>query len=124
MDALTESEKFTVDEFIPALAKGGFIDEAKKKEIAAKVSRYSGLSEKTVLQHNLIVPVSYFWKDLLREKGLTIGRLDSRYLGIDRQQAGDSPDYNYSRHQLLSPRCIEIQNRLAIQHVWSCASMG
>lgn len=94
MDALAESEKFTVDEFIPALAKGGFIDEAKKKEIAAKVSRYSGLSEKTVLQHNLVVPVSYFWKDLLREKGLTIGRLDSRYLGIDRQQAGDSPDYN------------------------------
>jgi carboxypeptidase C (cathepsin A) len=94
MDALAESEKFTVDEFIPALAKGGFIDDAKKKEIAAKVSRYSGLSEKTVLQHNLIVPVSYFWKDLLREKGLTIGRLDSRYLGIDRQQAGDSPDYN------------------------------
>jgi carboxypeptidase C (cathepsin A) len=94
MDALAESEKFTVDEFIPALAKGGFIDDAKKKEIAAKVSRYSGLSEKTVLQHNLVVPVSYFWKDLLREKGLTIGRLDSRYLGIDRQQAGDSPDYN------------------------------
>jgi carboxypeptidase C (cathepsin A) len=94
MDVLAESEKFTVDEFIPALAKGGFIDEAKKKEIAAKVSRYSGLSEKTVLQHNLVVPVSYFWKDLLREKGLTIGRLDSRYLGIDRQQAGDSPDYN------------------------------
>jgi carboxypeptidase C (cathepsin A) len=94
IDALAESEKFTVDEFIPALAKGGFIDDAKKKEIAAKVSRYSGLSEKTVLQHNLVVPVSYFWKDLLREKGLTIGRLDSRYLGIDRQQAGDSPDYN------------------------------
>jgi carboxypeptidase C (cathepsin A) len=94
MDVLAESEKFTVDEFIPALAKGGFIDDTKKKEIAAKVSRYSGLSEKTVLQHNLVVPVSYFWKDLLREKGLTIGRLDSRYLGIDRQQAGDSPDYN------------------------------
>lgn len=94
MDALAESEKFTVDEFIPALAKGGFIDDAKRKEIAGKVSRYSGLSEKTVLQHNLVVPVSYFWKDLLREKGLTIGRLDSRYLGIDRQQAGDSPDYN------------------------------
>lgn len=93
-DALTESEAFTIDEFIPALAKGGFLEEQKKKQIATKVARYSGLSEKTILQHNLIVPTQYFWKDLLREKGLTVGRLDSRYLGIDKQQAGDKPDYN------------------------------
>lgn len=93
-DALAESEKFTVNEFIPALTQGGFIDDAKRKEIAAKVSRYSGLSEKTILHHNLAVPTGYFWKDLLREKGLTIGRLDSRYLGIDKQQAGSGPDYN------------------------------
>jgi carboxypeptidase C (cathepsin A) len=30
----------------------------------------------------------------LRDKGFTIGRLDSRYRGIDRQDAGSSPDYN------------------------------
>lgn len=94
MDVLAESEKFTVNEFIPALTLGGFVDESKRKEVAAKVARYSGLSEKTVLQHNLVVPTGYFWKDLLRDKGLTIGRLDSRYLGIDKQQAGDGPDYN------------------------------
>lgn len=94
MDALAESEKFTVNEFIPALTLGGFMDESKRKDIASKVARYSGLSEKTVLNHNLTVPTNYFWKDLLREKGLTIGRLDSRYLGIDKQQAGDGPDYN------------------------------
>ncbi|MCW5910491.1 MAG: carboxypeptidase [Cyclobacteriaceae bacterium] len=94
LQALDESEKFTVNEFIPALTLGGFIDDAKRKEIAKKVARYSGLSETTVHHHNLAVPVNYFWKDLLREKGLTIGRLDSRYLGIDKQQAGSSPDYN------------------------------
>lgn len=94
MDALAESEKFTVDEFIPTLTRGGFLDEAKRKEVAARVARYSGLSVETILQHNLTVPTNYFWKDLLRNKGLTIGRLDSRYLGIDRMEAGDSPDYN------------------------------
>jgi carboxypeptidase C (cathepsin A) len=94
MDVLAESEAFTVNEFIPALSRGGFLEEAKKKQIAASVSRYSGLSERTVMQHNLAVPTQYFWKDLLREKGFTVGRLDSRYLGIDKQQAGSSPDYN------------------------------
>jgi carboxypeptidase C (cathepsin A) len=91
---LAESEAFSVDELIPALSKGGFIDDAKRKQIAAKVARYSGLSEKTILDHNLAVPTQYFWKDLLREKGFTVGRLDSRYMGIDKQGAGDSPDYN------------------------------
>lgn len=91
---LPEVEAFTVDELLPALAKGGFLDPAQRARIAAKVARYSGLSEQTVLQHNLSVPVEYFWKDLLRDKGYTVGRLDSRYLGMDKTQAGAKPDYN------------------------------
>lgn len=93
-DVLAEVETFTLNEFIPALSKGGFIDPTQRKEMAAKVARYSGLSETTVLQHNLAVPTSYFWKDLLRTRGQTVGRLDSRYLGIDRMDAGSGPDYN------------------------------
>jgi carboxypeptidase C (cathepsin A) len=93
-DALSESEKFTVDEFIPALAKGGFIDPAKRKEIAGKVSRYSGISEEVILNHNLAVPTQFFWKELLRDKGFTVGRLDSRYKGIDKMGAGERPDFN------------------------------
>ena len=93
-EVLAESEKFTIDEFLPALAKGGFIDDQKKTEIAAKVARYSGLSEGAVLQQNLAVPTGYFWKELLRDKSFTIGRLDSRYRGIDAKDAGSTPDYN------------------------------
>lgn len=93
-DILPEVEDFTVNELIPALAKGGFLDEAKKKELAAKMSRYTGLSEKAILQSNLVIPSNFFWKELLRDKGFTVGRLDSRYRGIDEQDAGDRPDYN------------------------------
>ncbi|MBX2913724.1 MAG: carboxypeptidase [Cyclobacteriaceae bacterium] len=94
LDVLAESEKFTIDEFIPALSKGGFIDPTYRKEIAGKVARYSGLKEETVLNHNLAVPTQYFWKDLLRTEGFTVGRLDSRYKGIDKMAAGSSPDFN------------------------------
>lgn len=91
---LPEVENFTINELLPVLSMGGFLDEAKKKAIATKMARYSGLSEKAILQNNLDVPLQYFWKELLRDKGYTVGRLDSRYKGIDRKDAGDKPDFN------------------------------
>ena len=91
---LPEVEDFTINQLIPALAKGGFLEDEKKKSIASKMARYSGLTEKVILQRNLIVTPSFFWKELLRDKGYSVGRLDSRYLGIDRQEGGESPDYN------------------------------
>ncbi|GAB1445959.1 carboxypeptidase [Flammeovirgaceae bacterium] len=93
-DMLPEVEKYTINELIPAIAMGGFLDDAKKKETAAKMARYSGLSETFILQNNLDISVSAFWKELLRDKGYTTGRLDSRYLGIDRMDAGENPDYS------------------------------
>lgn len=92
---LEEAERFTINELLPAMAMGGFLDPEKKKAMAAGMARYSGLSEKTILQHNLDVPEQFFWKDLLRERGgYTVGRLDSRYKGVDRKEAGEAPDYN------------------------------
>jgi carboxypeptidase C (cathepsin A) len=87
-------EDFTINQYIPALAKGGFIDTALKQKIAKQVADYSGLSVEFVLQNNLDIPNSFFWKELLRDRSQTIGRLDSRYLGIDEKDAGSRPDYN------------------------------
>lgn len=93
-EVLAEVEAFTVEEYMPALAHGGFLDAGRRQDIATRVARYSGLTPQTVLSHNLAVPTSFFWKDLLREEGFTVGRLDSRYRGISRQTAGDRPDSN------------------------------
>lgn len=94
LDMLPEVEAFTINEYIPAMVRAGSLSEQEKKQIAAKVARYSGLSEKAVLQNNLDIGTSFFWKELLRDKGYTVGRLDSRYLGIDKADAGVRPDFN------------------------------
>lgn len=94
MEILPEAEEFTIQEFIPALAKGGSLSEARKNEIAEKASYYSGLSKEAFLNHNLRVSTSFFWKDLLRDEELTIGRLDSRYRGMDRENAGTRYDFD------------------------------
>lgn len=94
LEVLPESEDYAINTLIPALAKGGFIGETEKNAIAEKMAYYSGLSKKEILDQNLVVPVQYFWKNLLKDRGFNVGRLDSRYLGIDRQLAGLRPDYS------------------------------
>jgi carboxypeptidase C (cathepsin A) len=91
---LPEVEEFTLGEVLPALARGGFLDPARRRDIAQRMARYSGLSEQAFLNHNLAVPTGFFWKELLRDQGLTVGRLDSRYRGIDRMDAGDRYDHD------------------------------
>lgn len=93
-DLLPEVEQWTLDTFLPAVARGGSLSAVDRDAIASQAARYAGLEKQDFLDHNLRVPTSYFWKDLLREEGLTIGRLDSRYRGVDRQDAGVSYDFD------------------------------
>lgn len=93
-EILPEVERFTVDEYIPALTRGGFIDDAKRREIAGKVARYAGVSESFVLNNNLAIPINHWRKELMRDQRLTVGRLDARYQGVDRTAAGISYDYD------------------------------
>ncbi len=91
---LPEVEAFTVNELMPAIAQGGVLNADKKKEVIKKLARYIGIGETEVARYSMTIPFDYFWKELLRDKGKTVGRLDSRYIGIDKLDAGDNPDYN------------------------------
>jgi carboxypeptidase C (cathepsin A) len=93
-DLLEEVENYTINELTPVLVKGGFTETSQKEAAAEKMAYYSGISKEVILQNNLDVDYRYFWKELKRKDGVTVGRLDSRYLGIDAKEAGDSPDYN------------------------------
>ncbi|WP_440998811.1 S10 family peptidase [Fodinibius sp. SL11] len=94
-DILGEVETYTVDTYIPALTRGGAISDSLKQRIAEKVSYYSGIDQEKILDRNLRMSTSFFWKELLRdEKELTVGRLDSRYRGQDRENAGNRYDYD------------------------------
>lgn len=93
-ELLPEVEKFALNELLPAIAKGYSISKEERDAIVKKMARYSGLSETVIKQNNLDIPTSLFWKELLRDQGYTVGRLDSRYLGLDRRDGGEKPDFN------------------------------
>jgi len=100
---LAEVEAFALSEYMLALAKGDRLPKAEREAIAAKLSAYTGLSVQFILANELRVPIFAFTKELLRASSRTVGRLDGRYIGIDRTDAGTSPEYDPSYIAIQGP---------------------
>ncbi len=87
--ALAEVEAFALNEYTLALMKGASLTDEEHGEVAQKLARYTGLSPEYVARTNLRINIHRFCKELLREQRRTVGRLDTRYIGIDRDAAGE-----------------------------------
>jgi len=89
-ELLDEVEEFALGEYWSALAQGDRLDEARQKKVAAKLGEYTGLDAAFIDHYNLRIHIMRFCKELLRDQKRTVGRIDSRFLGIDRVSAGDN----------------------------------
>ena len=93
---LDKVEKFALNEYALALLQGNQLDPAERAEVVKKLSSFTGLSPDYIERSNLRVVDRRFYKELLRDEGKTIGRLDARYTGKDRESAGEAPDFDPS----------------------------
>lgn len=100
---LAEVEKFAEGEYSAALAKGAALSKRQQTLIAEKLARYTGLSQEYVEQTNLRPVIFRFCKQLLRDKRRTVGRLDTRFLGMDRDAAGEVWESDPSMDAILGP---------------------
>jgi carboxypeptidase C (cathepsin A) len=85
---LDEVEAFVDGEYASALLAGAGLPEKRYDAVAAKVARYTGLSADYVKKHDLRIEILWFCKELLRDQGRAVGRIDSRYTGIERFGGG------------------------------------
>lgn len=105
------AEAFAHGDYWLALMKGSRLDKAERQRIAEQLALYSGLSVNYVLRCNLRVEEFRFFKELLRERGQTVGRLDSRFLGLDKDDGGEHPEEDASMNNLIGAYATGI-NRL------------
>lgn len=75
---VADATKFAFGEYASALLQGADLPKKKREDIAQKLSRYSSLPKEFFVEHNLRVSTSVFRKELLRDKGLVVGRFDGR----------------------------------------------
>jgi carboxypeptidase C (cathepsin A) len=87
-----EARQYALGPYATALLKGQRISPEERAQVRRELARFTGLSETYLDQANLRVDPGRFYKELLRDRGLTVGRLDSRYTGRDYDNAGETPD--------------------------------
>jgi carboxypeptidase C (cathepsin A) len=99
--SLEEIRSWALNEYLVYLAKGHVASDAEHKAVTEKLSRYTGLSKEFIASTNNRPDIFRFTKELLRDEGKTVGRLDSRFTGIDRDNAGENFEYDPSYNAVI-----------------------
>jgi carboxypeptidase C (cathepsin A) len=91
-----KARTFAHGDYAAALEKGDALSPEEHKKIVAEIAHYTALSPKYIEQANLRVSPQRWFRELQRDKRLTVGRLDSRFTGMEADAAGERTDYDAS----------------------------
>ncbi|HXA76678.1 MAG TPA: hypothetical protein VNV41_06050 [Candidatus Acidoferrales bacterium] len=93
---VASARQFAATDYAAALMKGSKIGESEKADIAKKLSDFTGLSEDFLVKADLRVTLPQFGAEILRSRGLTIGRYDARYSGPTYDLLTENSEYDPS----------------------------
>lgn len=100
---LRRVEAFASGEYALALAKGHDLKPRERTAVIRKLSQFTGLRPEYVDQTDLRINIHMFCKELMRDEKRTVGRLDSRFKGIDANAAEARPEVDPSMTGILPP---------------------
>ena len=91
-----QARQFAHGEYAAALEKGDELSPAEYQKVVKNLARFTALSPQYIEKTNLRISPQRWFKELLREETKTVGRIDSRFLGIDADAAGERFEYDPS----------------------------
>jgi carboxypeptidase C (cathepsin A) len=91
-----QAREFADGEYATALMKSDKLTGTDYQKIVDRIAQFTGLSKEYIKETNLRINARRWFKELERDKRRTMGRLDSRFLGIDVDAAGEGPEYDAS----------------------------
>jgi carboxypeptidase C (cathepsin A) len=99
---MNDARAFATGELLPALFKGNTLDAATREQVRDRLAFFTGLSPEFIEQANLRVNGFRFAKELLRDEGLAVGLLDSRYTRDDIDDVGSDVESDASSGAISS----------------------
>jgi carboxypeptidase C (cathepsin A) len=99
---MDEVRNFCYTDYALALLKGDSLAGEEYEHIVSQLVRYTGLSADFIKRINLRLDLR-FCKELLRDERRTVGRLDGRFKGIDKDAAGSNFEFDPSYLAIQGP---------------------
>ena len=100
-DVVQMARDYAANEYLLTLMKGDRLTQPETTATVQKLHSFTGLSEDFIRRSNLRISDSRFFKELLRDSGKTTGRLDSRFTGNDRDDAGEGIEFDPSMSNIM-----------------------
>ncbi|GAB4521747.1 MAG: peptidase S10 [Parvularculaceae bacterium] len=91
-DFIDQARAFARDEYAPALLKGAMMSADERRRIVDRLAYFTGLDTDYIDRSDLRILTGRFRKELLRDQGVAIGGLDSRYFVDEADDVAERPD--------------------------------
>ena len=91
-----QSRDYAFGDYMTSLAKGSALTQAERTAVAQKLARLTGVSEQFILNTNLRIDAGTYRTELLRGERQTVGRYDSRIIGLNGNASATREDYDPS----------------------------
>lgn len=98
-----EAEGLASREYLWGLARGARLTPAERTDLVRRIATVTGLSEAYVDRVNLRIEHQRFFRELLRDRGQVIGRLDGRFIGYEPDDGSDRPSHDPSNVAIHGP---------------------
>jgi carboxypeptidase C (cathepsin A) len=105
-----EAEHWAGTDYTLALARGDSLSAAERQAVIDKLAKYTGLDKKLIDQADLRISGALFEKDLMSDERRSVGRLDSRFVGVDELGIGTRPDFDTSSVAIRPPFTAAFNN--------------
>jgi carboxypeptidase C (cathepsin A) len=100
---LAQAEDFALNEYSVALLKGSRVGADEQERLAKRMADLTGLPAEMLVKSNLRVTLWRYIKALLRDRNRTVGRLDTRWVGIDADVVGETFEDDPSMSRIWGP---------------------
>ncbi|MEC9046370.1 MAG: peptidase S10 [Planctomycetota bacterium] len=91
---MKEVEGWAITDYATAVLAGSAVDAGQRRRVLEQMHRYTGLSVSYLDQSNLRVTASQYEQQILKERGLVVGRLDARFTGPSGDVRAERPSHD------------------------------
>jgi carboxypeptidase C (cathepsin A) len=114
-ELVTTAREYAAGPYALALAKGNRLSDGERHEVADRLSEFTGLTAGDLERTHLQIGMDRFRRLLLRDRHLSVGAEDTRFTGVEADDARESPSFDATQTETTSVYLSALNRYLATE---------